>query len=124
MAAGLTDKLLSMSDLAEIVDAAPPKPAKRGIKRKRPRMTIWRALQLSGLTFLIVVVLAHVAESFQIFPAMGWGKPATAGHYLDLMSAVLGCTLLSLGSLEARLSGERDQSRWNGASTGNDEAAN
>jgi IS1 family transposase len=35
MAAGLTDKLLSMSDLAEMVDAALPKPGKRGLYKKR-----------------------------------------------------------------------------------------
>jgi hypothetical protein len=35
MAAGLTDKLLSMADLAEMVDAAQPKPGKRGPYRKR-----------------------------------------------------------------------------------------
>ena len=35
MAAGITDKLLSMSDLAEMIDAAVPKPGKRGPYRKR-----------------------------------------------------------------------------------------
>jgi hypothetical protein len=35
MAAGLSDKLLSMSDLAEMVDAALPKPGKRGPYKKR-----------------------------------------------------------------------------------------
>jgi IS1 family transposase len=35
MAAGLTDKLLSMTDLAEMVDAALPKPGKRGPYKKR-----------------------------------------------------------------------------------------
>jgi hypothetical protein len=30
MAAGLTDKLMDMSDLAEMIDAAQPKPGKRG----------------------------------------------------------------------------------------------
>jgi hypothetical protein len=35
MAAGLTDKLLSMSDLAEMIDAAQPKPGKRGPYKKR-----------------------------------------------------------------------------------------
>jgi IS1 family transposase len=35
MAAGLTDKLLSMSDLAEMVDAALPKPGKRGPYKKQ-----------------------------------------------------------------------------------------
>jgi hypothetical protein len=35
MAAGLTDKLLSMSDLAELVDAAQPKSGKRGPYKKQ-----------------------------------------------------------------------------------------
>jgi len=35
MAAGLTDKLLSMADLAEMVDAALPKPGKRGPYKKQ-----------------------------------------------------------------------------------------
>jgi IS1 family transposase len=35
MAAGLTDKLLSMADLAEMVDASLPKPGKRGPYRKK-----------------------------------------------------------------------------------------
>jgi IS1 family transposase len=35
MAAGITDKLLSMSDLAEMVDAALPKPGKRGPYKKQ-----------------------------------------------------------------------------------------
>lgn len=35
MAAGITDRLLSMSDLAEMVDAALPKPGKRGPYKKQ-----------------------------------------------------------------------------------------
>jgi hypothetical protein len=35
MAAGLSDKLLSMSDLAEMIDEALPKPGKRGPYKKR-----------------------------------------------------------------------------------------
>jgi hypothetical protein len=35
MAAGVCDRLLSMSDLAEMVDAALPKPGKRGPYKKR-----------------------------------------------------------------------------------------
>jgi hypothetical protein len=34
-AAGLTDRLLSMSDLAEMVEAAMPKPGERGPYKKR-----------------------------------------------------------------------------------------
>jgi hypothetical protein len=60
-------------------------------------MTIRRALQLFGLACLVVVVFTHVAEQFELFPSMGWGQPTSVGHYLDLVSAVLGCTLLALG---------------------------
>ena len=35
MAAGWTDRLLSMSDPAEMVDAALPKPGKRGLCKER-----------------------------------------------------------------------------------------
>ncbi len=60
---------------------------------------LWRILLLLGSGFLILVVLTHVAESFHIFPAMGWGLPNSAGHYLDLVSAILGCAFLTLGFL-------------------------
>jgi hypothetical protein len=49
------------------------------------------------LACLIIVVLTHVAEAFHIFTAMGWGLPNSAGHYLDLFSAILAATLLPLG---------------------------
>ena len=62
-------------------------------------MTIGRILLLLGSGFLILVVLTHIAEAFHIFPAMGWGLPNSAGHYLDLVSAILGCTFLPLGFL-------------------------
>jgi hypothetical protein len=35
MAAGLTDKLWSLTDLASIIDDAQPKPGKRGPYKKR-----------------------------------------------------------------------------------------
>jgi hypothetical protein len=55
-----------------------------------------RFLLLLGSLCLIVVVLAHIAEAFDILPEMGWGQPNSIGHYLDLASAVLGCILVSL----------------------------
>jgi hypothetical protein len=58
-------------------------------------------LLLLGSAGLIVVVLTHVAEALHIFPSMGWGLPDSAGHYLDLVSAFLGCALLALGLLMA-----------------------
>ena len=54
-------------------------------------------LQLLGSAGLLVVVLAHVAEAMRLLPAMGWGRPNSAGHYIDLVSAILGCTLLASG---------------------------
>jgi hypothetical protein len=71
----------------------------RGPKSRRRTVTIWRLLQLVGAGCLLVVVLAHVAEAFKLFPIMGWGLPTSPGHYLDLISAILGCTLLLLGFL-------------------------
>jgi hypothetical protein len=62
-------------------------------------VTIWRLLQLIGAGGLVVVVLTHVAETLELFPNMGWGLPTSPGHYLDLVSAILGCTLLPLGFL-------------------------
>src|SRR5262249_19158596 len=62
-------------------------------------MTIWRVLQLIGASCLLVVLLTHVAEALKLFPGMGWGLPTSPGHYLDLISAVLGCALLPLGFL-------------------------
>lgn len=64
--------------------------------------TVWRLLQLLGAACLMVVVLAHVAEALALFPSMGWGAPDSAGHYLDLASAVLGLALLPVGYLGAR----------------------
>src|SRR5262249_25863094 len=68
-------------------------------RRRRRKVTIWRLLQLIGAGCLVVVVLTHVAETFKLFPIMGWGLPTSPGHYLDLISAVLGCALLPLGFL-------------------------
>ena len=62
-------------------------------------MTIWRLLQVIGAGCLVVVVLTHVAEAYKLFPVMGWGLPTSPGHYLDLVSAILGCVLLPVGLL-------------------------
>lgn len=66
-------------------------------------MTLAWLLLLCCSGCLIIVVLTHVAEAFHIFPTMGWGLPNSAGHYLDLVSAIIGCTLLSLGFLAITL---------------------
>src|SRR5215470_8653108 len=56
-------------------------------------------LQMVGAGSLVVVVLAHVCEAIQLFPAMGWGLEHSAGHYLNLGGAVLGLIFFPLGYL-------------------------
>ena len=53
-----------------------------------------RLLVFVGCGCLFVMVLTHVAETWQVLPGMGWGRPNSAGHYLDLVSAVAGVVLL------------------------------
>jgi hypothetical protein len=59
-------------------------------------------LQLVGATFLVVVVLTHVAEALHLLPAMRWGEPDSVGHYVDLSSAVLGVTLTAIAYILRR----------------------
>jgi hypothetical protein len=56
-------------------------------------------LQLAGATALLSVVIAHICEALGLLPWMHWGEPHSAGHYVDLVSTVLGLTLLPLGFL-------------------------
>lgn len=56
-------------------------------------------LQLFGAGCLLVVVLTHVSEALRLFPWMHWGFEHSAGHYLDLGSAILGLTLFPIGYL-------------------------
>lgn len=58
-----------------------------------------RGLRLIGSTFLLVVVASHLAEKFEWFAGMGWGLPDRPGHYIDLVSAILGVSLFAGGSL-------------------------
>jgi hypothetical protein len=60
-------------------------------------MTVGRWLLLFGFVCLAIVVLTHVAEMLNVFAGMGWGLPNSPGHYLDLVSAVLGTMLLIAG---------------------------
>jgi hypothetical protein len=67
------------------------------LKRRLLRVNGWRLLQIFGAACLAVMILTHVAERFDLFPSMGWGLPHSPGHYLDLISAILGCILLPIG---------------------------
>ena len=64
--------------------------------------TAWSLVQLLGACCLLIVVLAHVAEAFSLFPRMGWGLPNSAGHYVDLVSAIAGLVLFPIGFLARR----------------------
>jgi hypothetical protein len=64
-------------------------------------------LQLLGAASLMVVVLTHVAETFHLFPWMGWGLPNSAGHYIDLISALGGLILFTTGYLSRRFANRR-----------------
>jgi hypothetical protein len=52
--------------------------------------TIPSFLQAVGAGCLVVVVLTYVAEALDWLPWMHWGEEHSAGHYLDLSSAVAG----------------------------------
>src|SRR5262249_53988928 len=64
-----------------------------------PAITIGRWLLVFGFGCLAVVVLTHIAEELNLFPVMRWGLPDSPGHYLDFVSALLGCTLLIAGMI-------------------------
>lgn len=66
------------------------------LSRKRS-LASW--LQLIGSASLMMVVLTHFAEAFDVMSWMRWGLEDSAGHYLDLGSAVLGLTLFPIGYL-------------------------
>ena len=67
-----------------------------------------RILGLAGGICWSIVVLTHVAERFRLVPGMGWGRPNSPGHYLDLISAVGGALLL-LAALIMRHRANRDR---------------
>jgi len=67
------------------------------------RRTASACLQLIGAAGLLMVVLTHITEALHWLPWMGWGQAHSAGHYLDLASAVVGLTLLPVGYLMGKL---------------------
>jgi hypothetical protein len=54
-------------------------------------------LQLLGAGCLLMVALTHICEALRLFPWMHWGEAHSAGHYVDLSSALLGATLVPVG---------------------------
>jgi hypothetical protein len=57
------------------------------------------ALTVLGAGSLSVMVLIHIAEALNLFPAMGWGQRHGAGHYLDVVSVYAGIGFLVAASL-------------------------
>ena len=57
----------------------------------------WCVLQVVGVGCLVVVIIAHLCEALHLLTWMGWGLEHSAGHYVDLLGAVLGATLFPLG---------------------------
>jgi hypothetical protein len=58
-------------------------------------MKLVRLLVLASCGCLTLMLLTHVAERLRVLPDMGWGLPDSPGHYLDLISAILGVVLLA-----------------------------
>jgi hypothetical protein len=56
-------------------------------------------LQLLGAASLVLVVLSHICEGLDLFPAMGWGEEQSAGHYVNLSGAIVALTLFPIGYL-------------------------
>lgn len=55
------------------------------------------ALQALGIGG--VMALTHVFEKFSILPELGWGRPHSVGHFIDLVAALLGVTLVTTSFL-------------------------
>ncbi len=64
-------------------------------------------LQLIGAGGLLIVGIAHLAEAAQLFTFMGWGRPDSVGHYLDLAGAIVGGSLFPCGYLAHALTSRR-----------------
>ena len=61
--------------------------------------TVGAGMQLVGASAVMLVVLTHICEALHLFPRMHWGLQDSAGHYLDLVSAILGLSLFPIGYL-------------------------
>lgn len=57
--------------------------------------------QVLGAIFAWIVILAHIAEAFNVWPSMGWGQPHSIGHYTDLASGLFSVILLAMAAVLA-----------------------
>lgn len=70
----------------------------------RRRKTLYLFMQLFGAGCIVAVGLTHVCEALHLIPGMHWGLEHSAGHYVDLICAVLGLILFPAGYLLYALS--------------------
>jgi hypothetical protein len=57
------------------------------------------ALQAFGIGCFAIVAATHVFEEFSALPALGWGRPGSVGHFIDLTAALLGVVFVAAGIL-------------------------
>jgi hypothetical protein len=57
------------------------------------------ALQAFGLGCFAIMAATHVFEAFSVLPALGWGRPNSIGHFIDLTAALLGVALMAASFL-------------------------
>jgi hypothetical protein len=63
------------------------------------RRGVGSALQALGIGCFGVMALTHVFEELSILPEFGWGQPHSVGHFIDLVAALLGVTLMTTSFL-------------------------
>jgi hypothetical protein len=66
------------------------------------RFGLGEVVQTLGALGFLIVILAHVCEALRLFSSMGWGRPSSAGHYLDLAGAAAGLSLVPIGYMLSR----------------------
>ena len=79
--------------------------------------TAWLFLQLISGAGVAIVAIAHLFEALNILPWMEWGRANSAGHYLDLLGAVLGIVFFPIGYVLHALTGRKVESRVNRTET-------
>jgi hypothetical protein len=57
------------------------------------------ALQAFGIGCFAIMAATHVFEEFSLLPALGWGRPESVGHFIDLTAALLGVALVAASFL-------------------------
>jgi hypothetical protein len=57
------------------------------------------ALQALGIGCFAIMALTDVFEAFSILPSLGWGRPNSVGHFINLVAALLGVTLVTTSFL-------------------------